>query len=481
MSQRVSGFICLALCFGAPLAAHAQQTFSACYVPSVGAVYMIKLPGLPTSCLAPLHQEITWREGATGPAGGDLSGAFPNPTVSGLRGRSVSANVPAAGQVLSFNGTSWTPVTPSSGGEAGGDLSGVYPNPSVAKLLGRSLATTSPTNGQVLQWDASALSWKASTPPSGVSVHAQLAGLAADDHPQYLLANGGRTVAGNLSAGGNKITALGAATIAGDAVRFEQALKLSDPAAGDLSGSYPNPSEARLQGRAVSSTAPTNGQTLVFDVSTNSWRPSTPTTGVSVHAQLTGLNADDHQQYLLANGTRPLSGNLSAGGNKVTGLAAGASAGDAVRFEQAVKSGDVAGGDLAGTLPAPTVARIQGIPVTAAMPNAGQVLTYGAGGWAPAAPKSLSIVEVVRTVAVNTNSNPPHTEQIVMCPSGMVAISAASFPGAPPAFPRADQREDPYVFASARLANGAGWQFAWVGNGGNNGDPGTAVVYCAAP
>ena len=41
---------------------------------------------------------------------------------------------------------------------------------------------------------------------SGVTVHAALQGLLADDHPQYLLVNGTRSMAGSLDLGGNSIT-----------------------------------------------------------------------------------------------------------------------------------------------------------------------------------------------------------------------------------------------------------------------------------
>jgi len=68
----------------------------------------------------------------SGPAGGDLSGNYPNPAIAKLQGNPVSAASPNDGQVLKWNGSAWTPRTDSTGGTAGGDLTGNYPNPTIA-------------------------------------------------------------------------------------------------------------------------------------------------------------------------------------------------------------------------------------------------------------------------------------------------------------------------------------------------------------
>lgn len=56
----------------------------------------------------------------------------------------------------------------------------------------------------------------------GVLDHGFLAGLADDDHTQYILVAGTRAFTGNQSMGSNKLTNLAAATDAADAVRYDQ-------------------------------------------------------------------------------------------------------------------------------------------------------------------------------------------------------------------------------------------------------------------
>lgn len=53
-------------------------------------------------------------------------------------------------------------------------------------------------------------------------------------------------------------------------------IQVGQTAGGDLSGTYPNPTVARLQGRDLAATVPTDGQSIVWSAVNNDWEPGSP-------------------------------------------------------------------------------------------------------------------------------------------------------------------------------------------------------------
>jgi hypothetical protein len=174
---------------------------------------------------------------------------------------------------------------------------------------------------------------------SVITDHGALTGLADDDHPQYTRVDT-LTTKGDLYSR----TSVG---IVRHGVGLADSILTADPAQSD--GLLWNTIAAILgglltaKGDIVTRTASTvvrqavgaNGDVLTADSTvTNGVKWATPTPGVTDHGALTGLSDDDHPQYLKTDGTRALTGNQSAGSNKITSLADGTVATDAVNKGQ---------------------------------------------------------------------------------------------------------------------------------------------------
>ena len=161
----------------------------------------------------------------------------------------------------------------------------------------------------------------------GVTDHGNLAGLGDDDHNQYLLVSGSRAMGGALDMGSYAITnvgnvdgldvsshdhgAAGGVTVSHDDLDGVSADDHHTAFIGleDNAGTAINPAgDNRIQvtdDGIINADASGSVLALTFDQASID------------HGGISGLGDDDHTHYLLADGTRAMSGNLDMGGNAI--------------------------------------------------------------------------------------------------------------------------------------------------------------------
>ncbi len=227
-----------------------------------------------------------------------MSGTYPNPSVAKIQGTNVSNTLsPTSGQVLKWSGTEWVASSDDNTTYTAGDglsLTGtefdvLYDNTTIGlngsnQLYLKDNAVTSAkiVDGSIVDADIS----------SSAGIDATKIGSGNVSNAEFGYLDGVTSnIQGQLD---GKEPSISAGTTSqywrGDKtwVEFPTSLPPSGTAGGDLSGTYPNPSVAKIQGRNVASTAPTNGQAYIWNNTSQQWEPGNIGTVSSVGLSMPG-------------------------------------------------------------------------------------------------------------------------------------------------------------------------------------------------
>jgi uncharacterized protein YdbL (DUF1318 family) len=445
-------------------AAPAGQNFYACTSANVWSLQGAAIPNVTNYAnmvLATNGTALIWQA-----LGGDISGAPTSVTVSKLQGRAVSPAAPAAGQALAWNPATvqWEPqnlgfpqisgtVTSTQIGSGidaakigagtvsstafgylanvtsdmqaqlngkastnhthttAGDVNGSLGSLTVTGLQGRAVATTAPANGQSLVWNATTSQWQPQNQYGGVLGVFGRTGDVVAQSGDYSFSQISGTVTDSQVATGVNANKIGSGTVSNTAfgylanvssdvqAQLNGKANSNQPLTGDVGGVLGATTVMGLRNRALSATAPSNGQTLAWNSSTSQWEPQNPAGGVpSVFGRTGAVTAQsgDYSFGQISGAVTDAQVGTGINANKIgSGSVSNTTLGYLSNVSSDVQSqlnGKAAAshthtltGDVSGDIGATTVTALQSRAVSPAAPANGQSLVWNASlsQWQP--------------------------------------------------------------------------------------------------